>query len=186
MYLACAKGRVIEGVRARRSKGGLSVSLHARSGWCMASHNECLSLAHHAKEAHDRAQDVNDSLATASASGAPLAPGVGGFGAGVAMAAEAYAIALVLQTVIIVRDMLVNAKTNVREPARWPRRERERCRAALASGSGARAGDRGAGPWQQLPGRLTGGMAPAAVSRAGGCAGLTARHARGTRAAERR
>jgi hypothetical protein len=100
----------------------------------MASRNEGLSLAHHAKEAHDRAQDVSDSLATASASGAPLAPSGGGFGAGATMAAEAYAIALVLQTVIVVRDMLVNAKTNGACAARCPRRERERCRAALASG----------------------------------------------------
>jgi hypothetical protein len=126
----------------------------------MASRNEGLSLAHHAKEAHDRAQDVSDSLATASASGAPLAPSGGGFGAGATMAAEAYAIALVLQTVIVVRDMLVNAKTNVRAPHAapgvsvsaaalpWPRVRRARWRSwRRVAASATRGPDPGVGAW---------------------------------------
>ena len=82
----------------------------------MAARDESSDALRHARVAIDKANSLQDGVSHAASASANLLPAVGGVASGF-MAAEAIAITAVLQTGIIVRDALLNAKTNVRAHA---------------------------------------------------------------------
>ena len=133
---AFVERRVVPSAQPRVPRRQLSSPLATPApGWCMASNAETSAAARHTQGVIDKADNLHSAVGNASAAGVPVTPGVSNFAGVGFMAAEAIAVAAILQTVIIVRDALVNAKTNVRARAhpacvgspgaavrRWPRR----------------------------------------------------------------